>query len=84
MFCGIFSSIHIKNSNIIIKGLIWKRNFEINDREFFPRKNLQQKNNAFHKFYFYGSFFQEKDSLQLNRFQFSKINNLLPNSSILL
>ena len=30
----------------------------------------------------HGSFFQEKDSLQLNRFQFSKINKLLPSSSI--
>ena len=30
------------------------------------------------------SFFQEKDSLQLNRFQFSKINKLLPNSAICL
>ena len=32
----------------------------------------------------YGSFFEEKDSLQLNRFQFSKMNNLLPNSVICL
>ena len=32
----------------------------------------------------HGSFFQEKDSLQLNRFQFSKINKLLPNSAICL
>ena len=32
----------------------------------------------------HGSFFQEKDSLQLNRFQFSKMNNLLPNSEIYL
>ena len=32
----------------------------------------------------YGSFFQEKDSLQFNRFQFYKINKLLPNSSIFL
>ena len=30
----------------------------------------------------HGSFFQEKDSLQLNRFQFSKMNKLLPNSAI--
>ena len=28
----------------------------------------------------HGSFFQEKDSLLLNRFQFSKMNNSLPNS----
>ena len=50
-----------------------------------------QKNNAFNKFYFYpnfsqmlkadvilinyGSFFQEKESSQLNRFQFSEINS---------
>ena len=32
----------------------------------------------------YGSFFEEKDSLQLNRFQFSKMNKLLPNSAICL
>ena len=31
-----------------------------------------------------GPFFQEKDSLQLNRFQFSKMNELLPNSAICL
>ena len=30
------------------------------------------------------SFLQEKDPLQLNRFQFSKMNNLLPNSEICL
>ena len=30
------------------------------------------------------SYFQEKDSLLLNRFQFSKINKLLPNSAIYL
>ena len=30
----------------------------------------------------HGPFFQKKDSLQLNRFQFSKMNNLLPNSAI--
>ena len=29
------------------------------------------------------SFFQEKDFLQLNRLQFSKLNKLLPNSAIL-
>ena len=29
-----------------------------------------------------GSFFQENDSLQLDCFQFSKMNNLLPNSAI--
>ena len=28
----------------------------------------------------HGSFFQEKNSLQLHRFQFSKMNKLLPNS----
>ena len=28
------------------------------------------------------SFFQEKDSLQLNRFQFFKLNNLLLNAAI--
>ena len=32
----------------------------------------------------HGSFFQEKDSKQLNRFQFSRINKLLPNSAIFL
>ena len=32
----------------------------------------------------HGSFFQEKDSLQINRFQFSKINKLLQNSAIFL
>ena len=32
----------------------------------------------------HGSFFQENDSLQLNRFQFSKMNKLLPNSVICL
>ena len=32
----------------------------------------------------HGSFYQEKDSLQLNRFQFSKMNKLLPNSAICL
>ena len=32
----------------------------------------------------HGSFFQEKDSPQLNRFQFSKMNKLLPNSAIYL
>ena len=32
----------------------------------------------------HGSFFQEKDSLQLNRFQFSKMNKLLENSAICL
>ena len=32
----------------------------------------------------HGSFFQENDSLQLNRFQFCKMNNLLPNSTICL
>ena len=31
----------------------------------------------------YGSFFQKKDSLQLKRFQFSRMNKLLPNSAIL-
>ena len=31
-----------------------------------------------------GSFFQENDSLQLKRFQFSKMNKLLPNSPICL
>ena len=30
----------------------------------------------------HGSFFQEKDFLQLNRFQFSRMNKLLPNSAI--
>ena len=30
------------------------------------------------------SFFQEKDSLQFNRFQFSKMNKLLLNSAICL
>ena len=30
----------------------------------------------------HGSFFQEKDSLQCHRFQFSKMNKLLPNSAI--
>ena len=30
----------------------------------------------------YKSLFQEKDSLQLNHFQFSKMNNLLSNSAI--
>ena len=30
------------------------------------------------------SFFQDKYSLQFNRFQFSKINQLLPNSAICL
>ena len=29
----------------------------------------------------HGSFFQEKDSLQVKRFQFSKMNKLLPNSA---
>ena len=32
----------------------------------------------------HGSFFQGKDSLQLNGFQFSKMNKLLPNSAICL
>ena len=32
----------------------------------------------------HGSFFQEKDSLQLNRFQFLKMNLLLSNSAICL
>ena len=32
----------------------------------------------------YESLFQGKDSLQLNRFQSSKMNNLLPNSAICL
>ena len=32
----------------------------------------------------HGSFFQKKDSLQLNRFQFSKMNKLLPNPTICL
>ena len=32
----------------------------------------------------HGSFFQEKDSLQLKRFQFCKMNKLLPNSAIYL
>ena len=32
----------------------------------------------------HGSFFQEKDSLQHNRFQFSEMNNLLPNLAICL
>ena len=32
----------------------------------------------------HGLFFQEKDSLQLERFQFYKMNNLLSNSSICL
>ena len=32
----------------------------------------------------HGSFFQEKDSLQLNRFQFFKMNTLLPNLAIFL
>ena len=32
----------------------------------------------------HGSYFQDKDSLQLNRFQFSKINELLLNSAICL
>ena len=32
----------------------------------------------------HGSFFQEKDSLQLNHFTFSKMNKLLPNSAICL
>ena len=32
----------------------------------------------------HGSFFQVKDSLQLNRFQFSKMNKLSPNSAICL
>ena len=30
----------------------------------------------------HGLFFQEKESLQLYRIQFSKMNNLLPNSAI--
>ena len=30
----------------------------------------------------HGLFFNEKDSLQLNRFQLSKMNKLLPNSAI--
>ena len=32
----------------------------------------------------HGLFFQGKDSLQLNRFQFSEMNKLLPNSAIYL
>ena len=32
----------------------------------------------------HGSFYEEKDSLQLNRFQFSKMNKLLSNSGICL
>ena len=32
----------------------------------------------------HGSISQEKDSLQLNRFQFFKMNKLLPNSAICL
>ena len=32
----------------------------------------------------YKSLFQEKDSLRLNRFQFSKMNKLLSNSAICL
>ena len=32
----------------------------------------------------HGSLFQEKDSLQLNRFKFSKMNKLLQNSAICL
>ena len=32
----------------------------------------------------YGSFFQEKDSLQLDRIQFFKMNQLLTNSAICL
>ena len=32
----------------------------------------------------YGLFFQEKDSLQINRCQFSKMNKLLPNLAIFL
>ena len=32
----------------------------------------------------HGSFFQEKDSPQLNRFLFPKMNSLLPNSAICL
>ena len=32
----------------------------------------------------YNSHFQEKDSLQLNHFQFSKMNKLLSNSAIFL
>ena len=32
----------------------------------------------------HGSFFQEKDSLQVERFQFSKMKKLLPNSAICL
>ena len=32
----------------------------------------------------HGSFFQEKDSLQLNLFQFSKMNKLSPNSAFYL
>ena len=31
-----------------------------------------------------GSFFQEKDSLQVNGLQFSKLNKLLPNSALCL
>ena len=32
----------------------------------------------------YGLFFQEKDSLQLDHFQFSKMNKSLPNTTICL
>ena len=82
-----------KNSNIIIEGIIWKRKDYFQRKKFETQKNnfiikfyfcpnsfLFASNQTFKKdaiLINHGSFFQEKDFLHFDCFQFLKINSLM-------
>ena len=71
-------SFAFKNSNIVIEGIIQKKIFNqfYFCRTFFLIASYQiLQNDAM--LINHGSFFQEKDFLQLNHFQFLKINSLM-------